>query len=239
MTRSRTPQPELPTWDVSEEWAYALREQRTYLTGRAETELDIWHWQGEQKAALLLAVLHMVAACSGRLDDPWLLRRWLTVGAERDTDEVVARLVARVRVAIAMLDPGGVPAARLRHAWGCLTVPTGDLPPSRRLHLAAACVHARWLLDAELVSTRGGLLPHSCVRITGRAAARRSAVVHDLYWLDDGGPPVGYLVRLDGRGTRVEVAAGALEATGQTRPAGSVPRRRGFRHRGHAATPDG
>jgi hypothetical protein len=234
------PRPGPPEWAESEEWAYALRERRTFLTGPDETELDIWQWQGEQKAALLLAVLDLVAACVGRPGDLWLLRRWLTLNAERDVDDVIDRLVARVRTAIRALDPASTAAPRLRHAWTCLAGVDGRLPPSRRLHLAAACAHARWLLDAELVTKRGGLLPHTPVRITDGAPAGRSGIVYDLHWLDDDGPPAGYTVRLEDWTTRLEVAAGALcVAAAPAAPPQAAParRRRGFRPRSRTHTP--
>jgi hypothetical protein len=230
------PRPGRPAWAESEEWAYALRERRTFLTGQAESELDIWQWQGEQKAALLLAVLHLVAACSGRPDDLWLLRRWLTLNAERDVDDAVDRVVARVRTAIRAQDPDTAPAPTLRHAWSCLTVAAGELPPSRRLHLAAACAHARWLLDAELVTGRGGLPPHTPVQLVGGTAAGRSGLVYDLHWLDDDGPPVGYTVRLEDWSTRPEVPAAAVRVTDRALlPPGR--RRRVFRPRSRTRTP--
>lgn len=235
MRRAPAPRPDRPAWAESEEWAYALRERRTFLTGQPGSELDIWQWQGEQKAALLLAVLHLVAACAGRRHDPGLLRRWLSLNAERDVDDVVDRLVTRVGTAIRALDPHTAPAAALRRAWGCLTVVDGKLPPSRRLHLAAACAHARWLLDAELVTGRGGLLPHTLVRVVGGAGAGRSGVVYDLHWLDDDGPPVGYTVRLEDWSSRLEVPAAAVRVAG--RPAAPrARRRRVFGPRSHSHT---
>jgi hypothetical protein len=222
------PRPGPLAWEESEEWAYALRERRTFLTGRAESELDIWQWQGEQKAALLLAVLHLVAARTGRAVDPWLLRRWVSLNAERDVDDVIDRLVARVTTAIRALDPDSAAAPALRHAWSCLAVAGGKLPPSRRLHLAAACAHARWLLDAELVTGRGGLPPHTPVRVVGGSAAGLPGVVYDMHWLDDGGPPVGYTVRLEDWSTRLELPAAALRVTGHV-PLPPGRRRRVFR----------
>jgi hypothetical protein len=244
--RSRAPKPGRPVWEDSEEWAYALRERRTFLTGQTDTELDLWQWQGEQKAALLLAVLHLLAARSGRPDDLWLLRCWLTLNAERDVDDVIDRLVTRVRTAIRALDQQTA-ATRLRHAWTCLATVDGEVPPSRRLHLAAACAHARWLLDAELVAVRGGLLPHTAVRVAAveagvgagvGAETGRSGVVYDLHWLDDGGPPVGYTVRLEDWSTRVEAPAAALHAV-QPPAAAPVGRRRVFGPRAGRVPPDG
>lgn len=235
MKRFPAPKPDVPTWDDSEEWAYALRERRTYQTGQSDADLDIWQWEGEQKAALLLAVLHMVAACAGHQEDLWLLRRWLTLNAERDVDDVTDRVVSRVRRTLRRLDPDSSEAARLAHAWRHLTVDSGELPPSRRLYLAAASAHARWLLDAELVAKRGGLLPHTTVRILeGRAVGRRG-VVYDLHWLDDSGPPVGYTVRLDDWSTRLDVPAEALREA--ERPTQQTTGRRKFGRRGPIVSP--
>ena len=66
--------------------------------------------------------------------------------------------------------------------------------------IVIAAAHGRWLLDAQLAAERGGLPPHTRVTLRAEPGSGTQAKVHTAYWMDDDGPPVGYVLRLADNG---------------------------------------
>jgi hypothetical protein len=197
-------------WQRSEAWAFALRDRRAQHVTGDDTDLDMSQWQGEQRAAVLLAVLHAVATLSGLSPDAWRLRRWLTSGGDAGVEGLVGRLHAQVGAALSRAGAASPVVPRLRDAWAYLTSAEHGSASAMRLALMSACAHAQWLLDAELVEELDGIPPFSTVRILTGPAAGRLGVIDIAYWLDDSGPPVGYAVWVADGQIRLDQRADAV-----------------------------
>src|SRR5439155_9472738 len=167
----------------------------------AEPQEEFLRWQGSQRGAVLLAVLHLLAT---RLDGPvhaWELRRWLGRGEELDIGGLVVRVGAHLAELAETTRPDDPDLVLLTGIWQTLAgaeIGAGVLCVLPGIVIAAA--HGRWLLDAQLAAERGGLPPHTRVTLRAEPGSGTQAKVHTAYWMHDDGPPVGYVLRLADNG---------------------------------------
>ncbi len=230
-----------PGWRDSEAWAFDLRARHYSQRGDADPQDELRHWQGSQKGAVLLAVLHLLATRLGGLAPAWELRRWLGRGEDLDIDGLIVRVTAHFAELAAMTCADDPDVARMMCAWQSLVrveAKAGIFSFQPGIIVAAA--HGRWLLDAQLAVERGGLPPHTPVRLLAEPASGVQARVHTAYWMDDDGPPVGYVLKLDDCGVvsvRAEMVA-AGPADGHDGDGGGRPDRnpRPATHVRHLAT---
>src|SRR5439155_20440864 len=86
----------------------------------AEPQEEFLRWQGSQRGAVLLAVLHLLAT---RLDGPvhaWELRRWLGRGEELDIGGLVVRVGAHLAELAETTRPDDTDLVLLTGIWQTL-----------------------------------------------------------------------------------------------------------------------
>jgi hypothetical protein len=184
-------------WQASERWAFDLRARHYLERPDAEPQEEFLRWQGSQRGAVLLAVLHLLAT---RLDGPVHareLRRWLGRGEELDIGGLILRVTAHLAELTATTGADDPDLVLLSGIWHTLVA--AEPGPGAlwvRPSIVIAAVHGRWLLDAQLAAERGGLPPHTLVTLRAKPGGSTHAKVHAAYWMDDDGPPVGYVLIL-------------------------------------------
>jgi len=219
-----------PGWEASETWAFDLRARHFGERADTDPQEEFLRWQGSQKAAVLLAVLHLLATRLEGPGDAWELRRWLGRGEELDVSGLITRVADHMVELTAMTGPDDPDVVLLSSIWQTIAraeISSGALYVRPGIIVAAA--HARWLLDAQLTAERGGLAPHTPVSLLTEPGRSTLATVHTAYWMDDDGPPVGYVLKLADHcivSVRAEMvgtpasSAAAGSATARSAPAG-------------------